>query len=162
DQIYLTLRRVIATKKGNWFTEDKSTGVVITATVRKSQGDPISFPLMTEANIQGYSKGQVSVPIEYAIVSEFPLKQKDAQYGALQLEMTFQNKRGTTSGVSLMQSPADTAKNSPPPNVPAVSSAKYVLDFANTAVKRQIDATKDQEKLKTAALALNFDPNGQC
>lgn len=162
DKIYLTLRRVITNKKGNWLVEDKSVGVVINATVQKAQADNIKFPLMSEATLSGFSRGQVSVPIEYTVVSGFPLKQEDIGYEGVRLEMTFLNKKGRTSWGRLMQALAESAKDLPIPTSPATVASSYVLKFANNAVQKEIDAVKDDEKAQSATLALNFDPSGKC
>src|SRR5439155_2952635 len=51
DQIWLTLRRLVTTRKENWFTRDNSVAAIINVAVKAEPqpGKPIVFPLMTEA-----------------------------------------------------------------------------------------------------------------
>src|SRR4051794_18769963 len=67
DMVWLTLRRVITEKKGTWLTENKSVESIFKAQV-SAPGKPSAFPLSAETQLGSFSKGQVSVPIEYTIV----------------------------------------------------------------------------------------------
>jgi hypothetical protein len=47
------------------------------------------------------------------------------------------------------------------PNTPLAQTASYVLELANSAIDKDIQALKD-DKSKSASLSLNFDPAGSC
>jgi hypothetical protein len=163
DVVWVTLRRVITDKSKGWLKEDKSIAVMINASVKTQQSDkPISFPLMAEETLRGFSNGQVSIPIEYTIVNGLRLKQGQTTYSGISLEMTLLNKQGRTKWGNALQALGEVAKKLPVPSNPYSQGASYLLDFANSAVTKDIDAQNNDDKTKSAALALNFDPTGSC
>lgn len=164
DQIWLTLRRVVSDRSRGWFSEDQSVAVLVDAAVQTYPpgSRPISFPLMAEATLRGYSEGQVSIPVEYTIVSGLPLMDEDLLYSGLSVEMTLLNRRGRNGWGRALEALAETADKLPIPASPATQTASYLLDFANRAVARDVEDLDDGDKVRSAALALNFDPSGAC
>lgn len=172
DRVWLTLRRVVTQKKSGWFTTDRGVGLVLSTTVMSEkavesgaateQQKPLTFRLMTEGTISDYSTGQVSVPLEYGLVSGLTLTEDKVTYTGLSVELTMLNSsRRNRWGVAL-QSLGEVADKLPIPASPYKAAATFLLDFANNAVKKDLDAQSDNDKLKSAALTLNFDPRGLC
>jgi hypothetical protein len=164
DRVWLTMRRVITDKNESWLKEDKSIAVIATTLVKSDPAAPkaLSFPLMTEATVAPYAKGQVSVPIEYSLVDGFNLAQDKVKYTGLQLEFTLLNIQGRNKWGNALQALDQVAKKLPLPASPFTSAATYLLDFTNTAVTKDLDAQDKSDKIKSATITLNFDPNGKC
>ncbi len=77
DKVWLTLLRVVTTKKNGWFTSDNQTEAIINVTVRSDprSDKALTFPLSTKLNVKDYAAGQISVPVEYTLVDGLVLKQ---------------------------------------------------------------------------------------
>ena len=164
DMIWLTLRRVITNKSKGWLKKDKAVGVCINASVKTipKTPQPISFPLLTDVRLQGFSNGQVSVPIEYTIVDGLRLRQDDVIYTSVGLELMLLNKQGRTGWGKALQALAEVSKNLPIPSTPVTQASSYLLKFANTAISKEIEAQNSDDKAKSGLLAINFDPTGRC
>lgn len=163
DQVWLTLRRMIVTRKGGWLKEDKKVAVFVNAALPNDKTDkPIKFPLMNQATIEKYSKGQVSVPVEYALVQRFKLKQDSASYSGINVDMTVLNLQGRNKWGSALNSLSKFAQKLPVPPNPYSTGLNYVLDFANSALTDDLNAQDKDDKTKTSSLVLNFDPSGKC
>jgi hypothetical protein len=164
DRIWLTMRRVITDKNSSWLKEDKSVAVIATTLVKSDPAAPkaLSFPLMTEATVAPYSKGQVSVPIEYSLIDGFSLVQDKVKYTGLQLEFTLLNVQGRNNWGNALLALGQVAKKLPLPASPYTQAASYLLDFTNTAVTKDLDAQDKSDKVKSATITLNFDPDGKC
>lgn len=166
DRVWLTLRRLVTTKASGWFTKDNSVEVVIAAQVRTDPPPPkpLSFPLTTEAKFGDGPPGQVSVPIEYPIVSGLTLKQSDATYTGLGVEVTLLNLRDRNTLGSALQALSTITGSSklPIPASPYTQGLTYLLEFANKAVGDDIDNHNKDDKAKSGALDFNFAPTGSC
>ena len=163
DQVWFTLRRVITDKKSNWMTQDAKTEMIFSAQVLPSNGGkPTKYPLTTEATLAGFSSGQVSIPVEYTLLSGFLLKQDATMYSGLNVEVTLLNLQKKTIWGNALQAFIEYAKKLPLPSTPLVQASTYVLDFANAAVERDIAKVGVDDQAKSAALALNFAPNSTC
>ena len=164
DQIWLTLRRLIVGKTKRFLREDHSVAVLLNAKVSTDSVDrgQVSFPLVSQADIQSMETGQVSIPVEYGVVRGLLLSQDDVRYTGIDFEITIVNQQKRTKWGHALQALVDTADKLPLPASPAKEAATYLLNFANQAVEADLAAQKDREKLKTASLALNFDPTGTC
>src|SRR5712671_5141564 len=79
DRIWLTLRRVVTTRSKGWFTKDADVSVVINAHVQTDPppSTPIAYPLAAKAKFGTSPIGQVSIPIEYTVVSGLVLSQNE-------------------------------------------------------------------------------------
>jgi hypothetical protein len=170
DMVWLTLYRIVTTRKSGFLTSDNQTEVIINVQVKSQpQSDkPLAFPLSTKVNIRDYLAGQVSIPVEYTLVSGLALKQgtgdKAVSYTGLGLDTTVINLKGK-HGLGVALDALDQivgSKKLPIPNNPYSQAAGYLLDFANNAVKASIDSQNGDDKYTTASLALNFDPEGSC
>lgn len=164
DRIWVTLRRLIVDKSKGFLKKEKSVALILNASVKvqPATAKPISFPLISEATLRGYSDGQVSVPIEYAIVDGLLLSQDNALYTGTSIEMTILNKKGRTGWGKALQALSETADKLPIPSNPITQTGSYLLEFANSAVSKDIEDQNSDDKAKSATLALNFDPTGQC
>jgi hypothetical protein len=166
DQVWLTLRRMIVTRKSGWLMEQKSVSVFLAATLQDGSQKPPKFPLTTQANIASYTKGQVSVPVEYGLLQGFKLSQGDesnkANYTGIAVDLTILNQQGKTKWGSALTSLDQIASKLPVPPNPYSKGIQYVLDFANSAVENDIKNQANDDKIKSATLTLNFAPNGQC
>jgi hypothetical protein len=166
DRVWLTLYRVITNKSKGWFTQDNAVEILITAQVKTDPqaAKPLTFPLATEARIKEYTTGQVSVPVEYTIVSGLNLTQDNVSYTGLGVDVTLLNQRGRNRlGAALEALTEITGSNKLPiPPSPFTQAATYLLDFANTAISKGIQQQNSEDKWKSASLALNFDPDGTC
>lgn len=168
DRVWLTMRRVITDKNGGWLTKDTTISVIATVLVHSDPeaAKPLSFPLTTEATLESYGTGQVSVPIEYSMVDGFNLSQPNGQssvkYTGFQVDLTLLNMKGKTKWGSGLQALDTVAKKLPLPASPITSTATYLLDFANNAVTSDLNAQDTSDKVKAATITLNFDPTGSC
>jgi hypothetical protein len=164
DRVWFTLRRLVTSKYAGWFKKDNSVQVIINAQVRTDPAKPLSFPLTTEAKFGDVPTGQVSVPIEYPIVGGLQLTQGEVVYTGIGVEITLlniQDRSKLGSAIQALSTITGSAKL-PIPASPYLQGATYLLDFANTAIKNDIDANNKNDKLKSGALSFNFDPDGQC
>jgi hypothetical protein len=171
DQIWLTLYRVVMTKKRGWIVDSNQAEIIATVQVKtKPQSSQnLSYPLSNKVNIRDYQPGQISLPVEYSLVSGLSLKQKDAQnndilYTGLGVDTTVINVKSESAlGATLAALAQLTgSKKLPIPDSPYTQVAGYLLDFANTAVTNEIASQNADDKYTTASLALNFDPDGSC
>lgn len=162
DEVYLTVRGLVTEKRSQWFTSDKSVGVLMKTTVNAVSGSPVTFPLMSNVNISDYQRGQIFVPVEYGVVRGFPLKQTGANYTNFSVDVTLVNKRGKNAWGKALDALVEVSQKAPIPNNPIASGAGYLLKFANSAVDKEIAAQDAKDKLTSASLNLNFDRTGQC
>lgn len=165
DKVWLTLRGLTATKSQGWFTKDKDVSVIINARVQTDPPPPtpISFPLMSIAKFGEGPNGQVSVPIEYSIVSGLVMRQDQIVYTGIGVEITLVNLMDRSKLGSALQA-LDTITSSaklPIPAAPYVQAVTYLTGFANSAVQKDIDAQKN-DKAVAGAMQFNFDPSGEC
>ncbi|HEY6507829.1 MAG TPA: hypothetical protein VIY56_07430 [Vicinamibacterales bacterium] len=160
-QVFLTLRRLITTRNVGWLREDRSVGLLINAAVLS--GDKrVNFPLASQVNVRQYASGQVSIPVEYNVVSGLPLTQDKTTFSGLQLDLTLLNMQARTGWGKALDALVEVSKNLPIPSTPLITASSYLLDFANKAVQKEVDAHNADDKAKSATLAMNFDPTGQC
>ena len=174
DRVWLTLRRVITTRSKGWFTKDADVSIVINAHVQTDppQDKGISYPLAAKAKFGKGPFGQVSVPIEYTIVSGLTLSQneKDASsgkkilYTGLGVDVTMLNTKQKNGLGTALQVLVDTTSSSklPIPASPYTQAATYLLKYANDAVDKAISTTADNDKSVTGSMAFTFDPQGTC
>ena len=127
---------------------------------------PISFPLAVQASFGTTPTGQVSVPIEYTIVSGLALTQTENNtkvvYTGLGVDVTLLNTKqanGLATTIQALVTATGSGKIPIPPS-PYTTAATYLLGFANTAITNSINGTNDKNKAVTGSLALNFDTSG--
>jgi hypothetical protein len=97
---------VITTRKVGWFVKDNDVAVIINAQVKTGPqaNPPLTFPLTANVKFGDASAGQVSLPIEYSIVSGLKLTQGTVTYTGIGVEVTLVNAKDTTKlGFSLFQ-----------------------------------------------------------
>src|SRR5713226_5023734 len=133
DRVWLTLYRVVATKSKHWLTQENDVAIVMNAQVKTDPqaAKPISFPLMSQARIGAYPTGQISVPVEYTIVSGLNLKQGEVNYTGLGVDLSLVNLRGKNRfGVALeVLAQITGSAKLPIPSSPYTQAATYLLDF---------------------------------
>lgn len=167
DRVWLTLRRLVTTKKQGWFTKDTQVAVKIDAKVSTlgEPDKPRSFPLMAVAAFGDVPSGQVSVPIEYPIVSGLELTQDKNTYVNLGASITLINYKDPTKlGTALQALSKITSSNKLPiPASPYLTGATYLLQFANDTItndtKKEIDSNNASV---SGSIDLNFSPDGVC
>ena len=163
DQIYLTLRRGITEKSRGWLKKDAEVALIIKVAVDVAGvPDPILVPLAIRSPLSGYAKGQVSLPIEYRIVRGLRLTQADTRYTGLSLEVTVLNTKSKTPWGRALQALIETAQKIPLPESPVSLATGYLFDIANIAIDGDLEDQDHGDKVKSAAMALNFDPTGEC
>jgi hypothetical protein len=171
DQIWLTLYRVIETKKNGFFTSENQAEIIlqVQAQSKPQSGQPLSFPLSTRVNTRPYSEGQVSLPVEYTAINGLDLTQKDKsnnsiEYTNLSINTTLVNIRSRNGlGVALQALTDITGSNKLPiPDNPYSLAANYLLGFANRAVQADIDDKNSDDKYPTSSLTLNFSNGASC
>jgi hypothetical protein len=162
DRLWLTLRREIVDKKGGWLKEDTTVSVLVTAQMRVAESRPVSFPLMADANVKAYSKGQVSVPVEYTFIDGLALKQGTTTYSGATINMTIFNQRSKTNWGSALTALSEVAKKLPLPSGPVTQSVTYLMDFAMSALDKDASKVSLDDKAKSATMSLTFDPSGAC
>jgi hypothetical protein len=147
-----------------WFVKDNDVAVIINAQVKTDpQADKtLTYPLTANVKFGDASAGQVSLPIEYEIVTGLKLTQGTVTYTGIGVEVTLVNAKDTTKLGTAIQSLAKITSSSklPIPTSPYTTGAGYVLSFANQAISDDLNKTPD--KSVAGALSLNFDPDGSC
>jgi hypothetical protein len=170
DQVWLTLYRVVTTKKNGWFTHQNQVEIVlnVVANTQPQSAKTLSFPLSSKVNVRDYAQGQISVPVEYTLVSGLKLTQgtgaNAVNYTGFALDTTLVNlesKNALGAALDALNS-ATGSKKVPIPENPYTQVAGYLLDFASNAVTNSINDHNADDKLTTETLALNFDPAGTC
>lgn len=173
DQVWLTLYRIITERKNGFFSKETQAEIVLNVQVktRPQSSQPISYPLSTKVNIGNYSAGQVSIPVEYTLVSGLDLQQPNPSdskhpilYTGFGVDTTLVNLKSKNGLGSAIQALAEiTGSNKLPiPDSPYTQAAGYLLDFANKAITNDISTKNQDDKFATASLSLNFDPAGTC
>jgi hypothetical protein len=171
DQIWITMYRVVTTKTSGFLSTDKQADVIFNVQVKSQpqSAQPLSFPLSAKVDISQYQNGQVSLPVEYTLVSGLPLTQKDSggkqvAYTGFGIDTTLVNLRSRNGLGTALQALSDiTSSNKLPiPDSPVTQGASYLVNFANNAVTTDINNKNANDKLTTAALSLNIDPDGTC
>lgn len=165
-RVYLTLRRLITTRNSGWLREDRAVALLVNAALLSGDNvapdKRINFPLASQVDVKTYAAGQVSLPIEYGIVSGLPLTQDKVVHRAIQLELTLLNMQAKTGLGKGLEALVEVSKNLPIPSTPLISAGSYLLEFANKAVQKELDAHNSDDKAKSATMALQFDPLGRC
>jgi hypothetical protein len=171
DEVWLTMYRIIESKKKGFLTSESEAEIIITVKVQaKPQPDhALSFPLSNTVEISAYTPGQVSIPVEYTLVSGLNLKQtgsdgKPVIYTGFSVDSTLVNLKSMNALGNALKALSDVtgSKKLPIPDTPYTQAAGYLLDFATKAVQGGIDSTKAKDKYSTASLALNFSENSSC
>jgi len=171
DQVWLTLYRIVESKKKGFLTRETEAEIVLNVKVqaKPQPPQPLSFPLSNTVEIGPYSVGQVSIPVEYTLVSGLNLKQtgtdgKSVLYTGFGVDETIVNLRSANGLGSAIQALSDATGNKklPIPDTPYTQAFGYILDFASKAIQSDIQKTKDKDKYATASLALNFSDSSAC
>ncbi len=171
DQVWLTLYRVITSKNRGFLSRESEAAIIAKVIVNTKPQAPtaISYPLSTKVNIRAYPTGQISLPVEYALVSALPLKQTDASgkpvlYTGFSIETTLVNIKSRNGLGAALDALTEVtgSKKLPIPDSPYTQAAGYLLDFANKAVTNDIKNKNADDRLTTATLAFQFDPDGIC
>lgn len=158
-------------KKNGFFSKENQAEIVANVQVKTSpqSTQALTYPLSTKVNIRDYQNGQVSIPVEYTLVSGLGLKQtdvnkKDVFYTGFGVDTTLVNIKSKNGLGSALQALSDvTGSNKLPiPDSPYTQAAGYLLDFANKAITNDINDKNNDDKYTTASLSLNFDPDGSC
>jgi hypothetical protein len=164
DRIWLVLRGFVASKSSGWFTKDTSVGALIKTTVRAMGKDPVTFPLMANAAFGDGPTGQVSLPIEYPIITGLVLAQGDTLIAGTDVQITLLNiKDRTKLGVALGVLADITGSDKLPiPSSPYFEGAKYLLNFANEALEKDLASQKVEDQAITGALTFSFSTSADC
>jgi hypothetical protein len=171
DQIWFTLYRVVETKTSGFFNKENQAQIVLQVQLQSKpqSGQPLSFPLSTKINIRPYSKGQVSLPVEYTLINGLDLTKKDesnksVEYTNLSVNTTLVNVKSRNGlGVALQALSDITGSNKLPiPDNPYTAAATYLMGVANKAVQADIDDKNADDKYPSSSLALNFSNNPSC
>jgi hypothetical protein len=170
DKVWLTLYRVVESKKNGFFSKENQAEIVVTVKVQSDPQAPqaLSFPLSTKVNIRPYGNGQISLPVEYTLVSGLNLQQKSGgntvNYTGFSVDTTLVNVRskgGLGSAIDALSSITGSNKL-PIPDNPYSQAANYLLGFASKAIQSDIDDKNADDKLSTATLSMNFSSNSSC
>jgi len=170
DKVWLTLYRVIESKKNGFFSKENQAEIVITVKVQSDPQAPqaLSFPLSTKVNIRPYGNGQISLPVEYTLVSGLNLQQTSSgnavNYTGFSVDTTLVNiksKGGLGSAIDALSSITGSNKL-PIPDNPYSQAANYLLGFASKAIQNDIDDKNSDDKLSTATLSMNFSSDSSC
>ena len=170
DKVWLTLYRVVESKKSGFFSKENQAEIVVTVKVQSYPQAPqaLSFPLSTKVNIRPYGNGQISLPVEYTLVSGLDLQQtsggKTVNYSGFSVDTTLVNVRskgGLGSAIDALSSITGSNKL-PIPDNPYSQAANYLLGFASKAIQNDIDAKNADDKLSTATLSMNFSSDSSC
>lgn len=171
DKVWLTLYRIVETKRSGFFTSENQAEIIVTVKVQSDPQTtpPLSFPLSVKVNTADYGKsGQVSLPIEYTLVSGLPLTQKQADktvtYTGFSVDTTLVNLRsqnGLGSAISALSSLTGDNKL-PIPSNPYSQAATFLFGFATKAIQNDITAKNANDKYSTASLAMNFSGDASC
>lgn len=165
DRIWLTMRRAILDKKSGWLKEDSHVSSVIEAQLRDpARGKPISFPLISQTKLEGFTNGQVSLPIEFTVIDGFSLAKPDGTkpFTGATIEITLLNQQKKSDWGNALTALAEVADKVPFPAGPLTSSILYILDFASSALDKDIERVNADDKSRSATISLNFHPTGQC
>lgn len=160
DEVTVTMRRIITTKTGNIFTEDKRAGVTVITTLN-SDGNPQSkTPSVNLVSIEDEPKGQVKIPLEYPIASLLSLSQDSGKTFTknMLLELYLDKPRGKTTFGEVLDSAGNVLGKLPLPPNPYVTAANTILQWANTAIT---NASKDNGGQLFASITFQFNNRDQ-
>jgi hypothetical protein len=164
DRVWITLRRLVTTRTQSWLKKDNTVAVIIKATVNSEPAETkMEFPLMSEASFNDAAFGQVSLPIEYNIVNGLKLTATNNQYfKGIGIDITLLNRRGKNAWGSALSALSEVSAKLPIPSNPITQAGSYLMSFANSAVDKDLANQANDDKVKTATLAMNFDPTAAC
>jgi hypothetical protein len=170
DKVWLTLYRIVESKDRGFFSNENQAELVVTVKVQAEPQppQPLSFPLSTKIDIRPYENGQISLPVEYTLISGLDLRQdndgKTVLYTGFSVDTTLINLKsrgGLGSAIDALSSITGSNKL-PIPDNPYTQAANYLLGFANKAIQNDIDEKNSDDKLSTATLSMNFSSDSSC
>ena len=168
DSLSLHLRRTIIEKQKKIFTEDKSVALtlntVISGSNSSSAPQKVNFPRMYTAQLEGYSKGTVSVPVEIKLFEGFPLTDSTGNtFSSTEIEFSVMALKSKNKLGIALSTLVDITKNLPIPLNPFSEGFKYFSDYANKVVETSINEDNNLAAIaKQGNIALSFSSNGVC
>jgi hypothetical protein len=170
DRIWVTMYRAVISKQKHFFSEESQAELIMTVHVRTDPAisPSLSFPLSAKVDIDNYSIGQVSLPVEYTIIDGLALKQTEGgravYYKGFGIDATLVNlraKNGLGTALDSLQKVTSSGKIPIPPN-PYTAGVGYLMTFANDAIASDIAAKNDNDKYVSESLTINVSPTGVC
>lgn len=167
DRITMHMRRFIINKDAGVFEEDKAAGLVINTVISGEEGGVtprrVSFPRMYTANIESYTKGYTSIPIEEKLFSRFPLTNSGNSYDTAEIEFTILAKRDRTPFGVALSALADISKSLPAPINPFSEGFKYFTEYANKVVAGSLSAANNiSQQSNEGKVTLSFSSTDTC
>lgn len=167
DRITMNLRRVVVKKDSGVFTEDKTAAIIISTVISGEEGGlmprKVTFPRMYMVDVNPYSRGSVSLPVEEKLFSRFPLVNSGNSYDTAELEFTILAKKGTSTFGVALSALADISKSLPAPINPFSEGFKYFSDYANKVVEGSLASESNVgQQSKEGKIILSFSSTGAC
>jgi hypothetical protein len=163
DAVTIYLRRFITDNHKGWFTQDKQHGVLtntsVIGTTGGQNGPQVKFPTLSKVTVSDFGAGQISVPLEFPIVSDWVLKQDRTRYTGLNLDVTLIRLQGRNKWGAALEAAADNLSKLPIPVNPYTEATSQALKFVNAAVDKSLDGSSGDrvpDNDKYAEIALHF------
>lgn len=167
DRLTMHMRRLVVNKDIGVFTEDKTAAVIVSTIISGEEGGlipkKVSFPRMYTVNIDQYTKGNVSIPVEEKLFSRFPLTNSGNSYDTAEVEFTVLAKKDKTPFGIALSALADISKNLPTPINPFSEGFKYFSDYANKVVEGSLTSENNiGVQSREGKIILSFSATSTC
>lgn len=155
EQITVFLRRAFTEKNHSWFTQDNRAGVLVRSQLVANTGNAdqatVQVPAVDMVSVQDDKPGRVSLALEYAVTSDFVLKQSSTSSApstltkTIDLYMNLSKAKGKTTFGSVLDLAGQALNQLPIPPNPYTQAGSKFLKFANDAVDSSIKTDTNDE-----------------
>ncbi|MFN4275963.1 MAG: hypothetical protein ACK4FJ_06655 [Ferrovibrio sp.] len=166
DRITVTVRKVITTKKKNWFTEGKAIGLMMNIGFEGESGgntQTFALPRAFNSTIESYPGGLISVPVEPNLINKFRLKNGQNIYSGASIDLSLVNITGTTALTDVVLAIVDITKSLPIPANPFTQYLDYAQRYANAIVQKVTTRNEEQDnQTRESVIRMNFSSSDTC
>lgn len=166
DQVWLSMRKIVTTKKKTLFYKDHAIGVLVNTQISGDtggSGSKVTYPTMREVAVEDYDKGEgISIPMEFPILRGFRLKREKEAYSGIEWDYSILRRKKESGWSHALGALIEVMKKLPLPSSPFVDGFQYFTDYANSAISKAVEGKDPKDILKESAISIEFSPNGEC
>lgn len=168
DKVYAIVRRFVATKKRDWFSENADIGIVVGTTLEgetSGSTERITFQRSYLTNVRRYEgkDGLISIPIEPKVLTGFHLRRDDSTYESAEISFQITNTSKKTTLSLVVESLAKITDSLPLPANPYTDGFKYFASYSNDLIDSIIKNDEAGDNISAeGGFTLNFSTSGIC
>jgi hypothetical protein len=160
ESVTIFLRRVFTEKNKTLFTDDKKAGVLVRSQLSATSSDPkstdqpnVQVPAVDLESVREDRLGRVSIALEYAVATDFVLKQTDSTTKTIDLYINLAKVKGRNGFGSVLDLAGQALNQVTIPPNPYAQAASKFLKFANSAIDTSLKGDNTEQ---IAHLGLKF------